>query len=560
MDDAEVPRPVHADPGQDGARLKAELAEARSRIAELEAALSHQKKSQREHERIERRLRERDALLNSLGRNIPGLLYKVVIPKDGEPQIQYINEKVIEFYEYDPTAKLDWNSHYSRIHPDDIDKVKAISSHPPEDDNKLMQYEYRVILPSKGLRWVAGQSISIREDNGDVAWYGYTADITEQKLYADAIISAQAAEHANQAKSDFLSRMSHELRTPLNAVLGFAQLLRMDRSQVFGEEQRHRVKLIEKAGQHLLSMLGDVMDLSRIEAGSLPLSIEVVDVAAVSEEALSMVAGQARANQIHIDTQGVSNPLCVQADRVRLRQVLVNLLSNAIKYNRQGGQVLLHAWQSEDDVIIEVEDSGIGMTAEQQTHLFEPFNRLGVERSGIEGTGIGLVIVRRLVTLMGGDIAVRSDSGRGSRFRVTLPLADGDPAVSDLMPLDGGAQAQRPATILYAEDNEVNVALVHQIVKLRPHWRLLVATNGERALQLARRSLPDLMLIDIHLGDMTGFELASELDRDEATSRIPRVALSADAMPDRIQAGSKTTPGSRSSALRPAARCAGSRC
>ncbi|MFT3857725.1 MAG: ATP-binding protein [Aquabacterium sp.] len=538
MNDAVDATASEAEPGGDARRLASELAAAQARITELEATVRQQAEREAAHQLTVQRLRERDALLHSLGQNIPGVLYKVVFPKDGsEPQVKYINEHVIEFYEYDPGQTHSWNSHFTRIHPDDIDKVKAITQLAATERHKLVRYEYRMLLPSKGLRWAAGQSIAIREDNGDVAWYGYTADVTEQKLYADAVIAARAADHANQAKSEFLSRMSHELRTPLNAVLGFAQLLRMDRGQVFGEEQRHRVRLIEKAGQHLLSMLGDVMDLSRIEAGSLPLSIETVDLPSVCEEAVSMVQGLAQASRIQIDTRGVTAGLRAQADRVRIRQILVNLLSNGIKYNRQGGQVILRTWaDAEHRVHIDVEDTGIGMSDEQQAHLFEPFNRLGVERSGIEGTGIGLVIVRRLVSLMNGELSLRSESGRGSRFHVALPASDDEAPVSDVMTLDEADSGERPATILYAEDNEVNVALVHQIVKLRPHWRLLVATNGERALQLARRSLPDLMLIDIHLGDMTGFDLANELDRDLTTSRIPRVALSADAMPDRIQA------------------------
>jgi len=224
------------------------------------------------------------------------------------------------------------------------------------------------------------------------------------------------------------------------------------------------------------------------------------------------------------------------ADRVRVRQVLVNLLSNAIKYNRQGGRVKLRALRDGPDVLIAVQDTGIGMNDTQLAHLFEPFNRLGVEQSGIEGSGIGLVIVHRLITLMNGTIEVSSRSGEGSTFCVRLPAADIEPAPSDQIPLETNDLFNRPATILYAEDNEVNVALVHQIVKLRPNWRLLVALNGQRALDLARRSLPDLMLIDMHLGDMTGLQLAAELDKDEMTSRIPRVALSADAMPDRIHA------------------------
>ncbi len=513
--------PAPADTSDELGRLRAELAQSRA-----------------DHRQALRRLHERDALLKGLSQNIPGVLFKVVIAADGEAQLHYISEKAAELYELDAqAAHLNWSAHYARIHPDDVERIKALSRTEATVDGRQLHYEYRVILPSKGLRWMAGQTVSLREgEAGDIAWYGYISDITEQKLYGEAVISAQAADRANLAKSEFLSRMSHELRTPLNAVIGFAQLLQMDRGHVFGDEQRRRVSLIEKAGQHLLSMLGDVLDLSRIEAGGLPLSIESLDVTMVTDEAVQLVSAQARGKQIVIDTQGVDPHAYACGDLVRLRQVLVNLLSNAIKYNRQGGHVAVRAGRQGQHVFVEVQDTGIGMSEGQLAQLYEPFNRLGVEHSGIEGTGIGLVIVQRLITLMGGTVEVDSQVGLGSCFRLCLPAADETPLPSDHVPLDEAGLSTRPATILYAEDNEVNVALVHQVIKLRPHWRLLVAMNGQRALQLARRTLPDLMLVDMHLGDMNGFDLAAELDLDELTSRIPRVALSADAMPDRIHA------------------------
>jgi CheY-like chemotaxis protein len=310
----------------------------------------------------------------------------------------------------------------------------------------------------------------------------------------------------------------------------------MDRSEVFSDEHRHRVDLIEKAGQHLLSMLGDVLDLSRIEAGAMPLSVDAVNLGQVIEEVLSFVSALARQHDIRLDTTGVDTRVHALADRVRLRQVLVNLLSNAIKYNREDGQVTVRAWRADDAVHIEVQDTGIGLTPAQQAQLFVPFNRLGMERSGIEGSGIGLVIVQRLLTLMGGAIQVHSRSGEGSTFAIRLPAARTAPPAESPSPPDMADLSDRTATILYAEDNDVNVALVEQIVALRPHWRLVSAPNGRQALALARRTRPDLLLIDMHLGDMTGLELAAELDRLPETCDIPRVALSADAMPDRIHA------------------------
>ena len=493
-------------------------------------------------QKMAQRLVERDVLLKSLGRNLPGVLFKVWVSPQGEPQLQYVSAQVKQLYELpDSTQPGDWQRHYERIHPDDVAGVRQLMTGQGLDTSKPISYEYRVQLPSKGLRWLAGQVMPMPEADGSVSWYGYTSDVTEQKLYADAVISAEAAERANRAKSEFLSRMSHELRTPLNAVIGFAQLLQMDRSTEFGETQRGHVRLIEKAGQHLLSVLGDVLDLSRIEAGSLPLNITAQDSAHVVDDALHLVSDLARRHRITLHTEGMVPQLTVRADRVRLRQVLVNLLVNAIKYNRPGGQVALSSWRDGGRIMLEVRDSGIGMDPTQLAHLFEPFNRLGAERTGIEGTGIGLVIVQRLVTLMQGQIEAHSVPGQGSCFRIWLPAASETPVDSGAMPLDDtpttpSTDTPMTATILYAEDNEVNVLLVQEVIRMRPQWQLQVGRNGAQALALAQAQPPDLMLVDMHLGDMSGFDLADALDRDGRLRTVPRVALSADAMPDRIHA------------------------
>lgn len=493
-------------------------------------------------QKMAQRLVERDVLLKSLGRNLPGVLFKVWVSPQGEPQLQYVSAQVKQLYELpDSTQPGDWQRHYERIHPDDVAGVRQLMTGQGLDTSKPISYEYRVQLPSKGLRWLAGQVMPMPEADGSVSWYGYTSDVTEQKLYADAVISAEAAERANRAKSEFLSRMSHELRTPLNAVIGFAQLLQMDRSTEFGETQRGHVRLIEKAGQHLLAVLGDVLDLSRIEAGSLPLNITAQDSAHVVDDALHLVSDLARRHRITLHTEGMVPHLAVRADRVRLRQVLVNLLVNAIKYNRPGGQVALSSWRDGGRIMLEVRDSGIGMDPTQLAHLFEPFNRLGAERTGIEGTGIGLVIVQRLVTLMQGQIEAHSVPGQGSCFRIWLPAASETPADSVAMPLDDtpttpSTDTPMTATILYAEDNEVNVLLVQEVIRMRPQWQLQVGRNGAQALALAQAQPPDLMLVDMHLGDMSGFDLADALDRDGRLRAVPRVALSADAMPDRIHA------------------------
>lgn len=483
------------------------------------------------------RLAERDALLKSLSRNIPGVLYKINIPAQGEPQLQYISSLARHLYELgDDIDPYDWTLHYTRIHPEDLDYVKGLT----RPDNIQLEhpivYEYRVQLPSKGTRWLAGQAMAFREQNGMLAWYGYTADITDRKQYEQAVITASAAEQANRAKSEFLSRMSHELRTPLNAVLGFAQLLRMDTGGVFGPTQQQHVAQIEKAGNHLLSMLGDVLDLSRIEAGNLPLSLEPQEVRCVVDDAVDLLRELARQRNVNIDIADMPDGCHVQADRVRLRQVLVNLIGNAIKYNRADGTVRIDAHLDQGQVVVSVQDTGIGLTPQQQAHLFEPFNRLGAERSHVDGTGIGLVIVQRLIRLMQGHIDVHSLKGVGSTFRITLPAAV-QPTFPAPEPVAAApAPAARAATILYAEDNEINVILLQQVMTLRPQWTLLVGRDGQRALALARQHTPDLMLIDMHLGDMSGFDLADALDAEPSLQDVPRVALSADAMPDRIHA------------------------
>jgi len=368
-------------------------------------------------------------------------------------------------------------------------------------------------------------------------------DITGRKRIEQAMLAAQSAERANAAKTQFLSHMSHELRTPLNAVLGFSQLLLLDGADPLTPGQRAKLRHIEDAGAHLLAMIDDVLDLTRIESGGLALSPETVALPELAREVVAMLAGAAA--QAGVAVQVVATPANgadhLHADHLRVRQVLVNLLGNAIKYNRRGGQATLR-WLADADgeVRIEVRDTGPGLTAEQRAHLFEPFNRLGAERSPVQGTGIGLVVTQRLVQLMGGRIEVESAPGAGSCFAVVLPRArhlpaDRAPAPAPVAP--PAAATQR--TVLYAEDNPMNVELVRELVRLRPAWRLVVARDGREALRLARTEAPDLLLLDMHLGDMTGLDVQRELAADPALAALPCVALSADAMPGPMKAASQ---------------------
>ncbi len=363
----------------------------------------------------------------------------------------------------------------------------------------------------------------------------------------------EALEASNKAKTDFLSRMSHELRTPLNAVIGFSTLLRMDTVKPLSIEQLERVQHVENAGAHLLALVNDVLDLSRIEAGEMAITTQAVQLLGVVEESATMVSPLVTKAGVEVflgtglpeassgrraDVQAV--PACdlwVNADPVRLRQVLVNLLSNAVKYNRPGGSVALTWKRAGGNCEIQVTDTGQGIPEDQLACLFQPFNRLGAESSTVEGTGIGLVLSRQLAEMMGGTLTVTSTFGVGTRATLVLGIACAPAAPCDPARLCQSQARSAPALrVLYAEDDEVNAELVRQLVSMRQGVALRVATSGAMALECARADPPDLMLVDMNLGDMTGIELARALRRDRATRDIRLVALSADALPEQIDA------------------------
>jgi hypothetical protein len=393
-------------------------------------------------------------------------------------------------------------------------------------------------------------SLSKLETDRGVLMTVVMRDVTELHLTRAERQARASLEAANRAKTEFLSRMSHELRTPLNAVLGFAQLLRLDAARPPTVEQLGRIQHIENAGAHLLALVNDVLDLSRVESGQMMVSIEAVDLEDAVADALAMVSPLAAEADVHLRVanpgagdfaaardDAATRPVWVLADKVRMRQVLVNLLSNAVKYNRIGGSVTV-SWQGDGERgSVRIEDSGLGMTSAKLDRLFEPFNRLGAEKSNIEGTGIGLVLSRRLVELMEGDLMISSKLGLGTVATLVLKATD-EPAArlgTQTPPSQHGALGGT-LRVLYAEDDEVNVELIRQVVALRPSVDLSVATNGARALEMARRDPPDLMLVDMNLGDMTGLELASALLESPQTADLRLVALSADALPEQIRA------------------------
>jgi signal transduction histidine kinase/CheY-like chemotaxis protein len=350
-------------------------------------------------------------------------------------------------------------------------------------------------------------------------------------------LAIDEARNANQAKSAFLSSMSHELRTPLNAILGFAQILASKDMPTTPEQKLEFSGHILKSGRHLLALINEILDLAKVEAGAVSLSMEPVALAEVLAECEGMIAPLAAARGVRV-LFPQAPAARVQADRTRLKQVLLNLLSNAVKYNRDGGAIVVDCAQPAPQRLrVSVQDTGIGLTPEQVAGLFQPFNRLGQEAGTQEGTGIGLVVTRRLVELMGGEIGVTSSPGVGSVFWIELAVAGPDGAAASAAPAartapvaaDGGTPA-RPHTVLYIEDNPANLKLVQEIVRFRPDLRLVSAPDGHFGLSLARSQKPDVILMDLNLPGLSGLEVLAQLRREPETARIPAIAVSANAM------------------------------
>jgi PAS domain S-box-containing protein len=375
-------------------------------------------------------------------------------------------------------------------------------------------------------------------------------DVTESKRLDQALqetnvelkSAKSTAEKANLAKSDFLSSMSHELRTPLSAILGFAQLIESG-SPPPTPSQKRSIDQILQAGWYLLELINEILDLALIESGKLSLSQEPVSLAEVMHECQAMIEPQAKKRDIRMTFPQFEISCFVKADRTRVKQILINLLSNAVKYNKVEGAVVVDCTASTAErVRISVKDTGEGLTPDQLTQLFQPFNRLGKETGSEEGTGIGLMVSKRLVELMDGEIGVESTVGVGSVFWIDLNVT-GEPqhaAVATGLTAFGQTQVQEGAhlrTLLYVEDNPANLMLVEDLIARRPDIRLLSAMDGNSGVEVARASLPDVILMDINLPGISGIQALKILRADPATAHIPVVALSANAIHRDIEKG-----------------------
>jgi len=349
-----------------------------------------------------------------------------------------------------------------------------------------------------------------------------------------------AADKANVAKSDFLSSMSHELRTPLSAILGFAQLMESGMPAPTASQKRS-IDQILKAGWYLLDLINEILDLALIESGKLSLSMEPMSLSEAMQECAAMVEPQARKRGISVTFPRFDKPCFILADRTRVKQIVVNLLSNAIKYNTAGGSVMIGCIPtSPRRVRLSFTDSGVGLAPDKLAQLFQPFNRLGQEGSAEEGTGIGLVVCKRLVELMGGAIGVESTVGAGSVFWIDLNVTAEPPAVAPVPRATApqlDAAGGRARTLLYVEDNPANLMLVEDLIARRPDIRLVSARDGISGIEMAQAEKPDVILMDINLPGISGIEALRVLVTDRATAHIPVIALSANAMPRDIEKG-----------------------
>ncbi|HJV60240.1 MAG TPA: CHASE domain-containing protein [Albitalea sp.] len=498
-------------------------------VRERTAALTQEV---REREQAEAAMRASEQRFRNIFNNVPiGVCYT-----DLQGNVKQTNPRFCELVGYSAEELLRMTL-ADITHPDDVVQEREFSAQLVRGDFPLYRRQKRFIDKGGRVIWVQSTVSLLRNEDGQ-PWriVGVVEDITEHLRLQEAERAREAAEASNRAKSDFLSRMSHELRTPLNAMLGFAQLLDLDQRQPLSDTQRPWVAQIQQAGWHLLEMINDVLDLSRIESGNLRLAIEPLDLPALLTSTITMVRSDADRRGLIITQSLADDATVLRGDATRTKQILINLLSNAVKYNTDGGRIHIASRRAGDMVEVAVTDTGLGMTPEQMKELFQPFNRLGRERSQLEGTGIGLVISQRLADLMGGTLQARSVAGEGSSFILALPAVVGAQATRS----DFGGFTTTPAgyhqrVVHYVEDNETNVEVMRGVLAQRPQVDMEVSVTGLDGLAAIRARRPDVVLLDMHLPDISGLDLLRQLKRDPATADIPVIVVSADALLSQVE-------------------------
>jgi PAS domain S-box-containing protein len=471
-------------------------------------------------------------------RSVVSEIDEVIFRTDATGRWTFLNPAWTQITGFSVEETLD-TTVQSAIHPDDLADAAAQCQGLIDNTADYCRHEVRYVTKNGGARWVEVHARATRAADGSlIGTAGVIRDVTERRQVEDALRAArEAAEAASRAKSEFLSRMSHELRTPLNAILGFGQLMELEAAS---PTERENADQILKAGRHLLSLINEVLDITGIEAGRLRISAEPVRVVDVVDEVVALISPLTtpRGIVLNVDRARIADHY-VQADRQRLKQVLLNLAANAVKYNRRDGSALIGFEEGPDGRgRIIVEDSGSGISAEKLSRLFIPFDRLGAEASGVEGTGLGLALSKRLAEAMGGTIGVRSSAGVGSTFWIDLPRAESPVARLERQTPGFGTPVlsvtRSTRKILYVEDNLSNLALVQRILGPRGDTTLIPAMQGGLALELARLHRPDLILLDMHLPDISGEDVFRQLQQSPDLRDIPVVILSADATPGQV--------------------------
>jgi PAS domain S-box-containing protein len=491
---------------------------------------------------LETALRARDETLQALVvkeeqyRVLAEVMPQCIWTADADGQTYYVNQHWCEYSGLDRAESLG-TGWAVVLHPEDAPGCFAAWTRAVQT-GAIFEAEYRMRRRDGVYRWFLGRGLPVRDRAGRIVkWLGTATDIDDRKRALVELEEAKgAAEAANRAKSEFLSRMSHELRTPLNAVLGFGQLLDMGAPS---PQQRQHIEQILKGGRHLLELINEVLDLARIEAGGLHLSLQPLAVRQVCAEVCDLVGPLAQRHDIRVEAPcAAGEDVYVLADNQRLKQVLLNLLANGVKYNHTHGSVSL-SWQELQGgwVRLAVRDTGPGIAPEKQQRLFSPFDRLGAETTAVEGTGLGLVLSKRLTDAMGGKLHLTSTVGQGTTVLVELPRADPPRRVGA-----GAAAALSPATaspgrgsVLYIEDNRANLSLMQDILANRPAVRLLSAMQGGAGLELAAQHRINVILLDAHLPDMPGEEVLRQLQSDPQLRATPVIIISADATAQQIE-------------------------
>ena len=488
-----------------------------------------------ERRRTEQALRESEARYERVASNVPGMVYQRVLRADGGIVYPFVSEGCREIFGLEPEQiQSDARLLGELIHPED----RAALQESILDSARTLQPwhgQCRIVRPGTGeIRWIEGVSRPERRANGDVVWDGVVMDVTGRRYAEEDRRAKEEAVRANRAKSEFLSRMSHELRTPLNAILGFGQVLTFSD---LAEQDALALSYIVKGGQHLLALVDEVLDLSRAETGELYLALGEVAADEVARECVGLVARLAEARKVTCVVRNPPGAVTLRCDEQRLRQILLNLLANAIKYNREGGRIAVSFEpRPANRLRINVTDTGPGISPEGIARLFVPFERLEQERGDVEGTGLGLVVSRRVAEVMDGSVGVQSVVGHGSTFWIELPLAaPPPPSAPEIIARHAdapppGADAPPRATLLYIEDNLSNLQVMQMLLaRRRPHWRFVSARDGCKGLEQARQQPPELILLDLQMPGMRGEDVLDHLRGDPATEHIPVIVLSADA-------------------------------